>query len=282
MQPEQQHPRAPEQPEADFQIWYREVPAAAAEQEQIAHRHAFQEVIFIEEGAATHSIDTERSQLQGPLVVLVAQGRVHQFMPQPWSRLYVLRFTNDFLPRPVNGLFDQVVSFTSLPVYAPELLYKVKNLFGLMHQEYQRAQPNKTYLRHLLSALLSVLREEQQQRTSAGTNGDESGYSIFSKFLALLDAEFTQHRSVEYYAGQLHITTKKLGELSKAITGDTPSKIIEKRVVLAAKRFLIYTTDSVQQIAYTLGYTDHSHFTRVFRRLEGITPTAFRTQYRQA
>ncbi|MBB6612519.1 helix-turn-helix domain-containing protein [Pontibacter sp. Tf4] len=282
MHPERTKPRAPELPEADFQIWHREVPATEEPQDQRAHRHAFQEIIFIEQGSAKHTIDTAHDELQGPFVALIAQGKVHRFIPKPWTKLYVLRFTNEFLPRPVEGLFSQVVDFTSLAVYTSELQYKIKSLFELMHQEYQQAEPNKVYIRHLLSALLSVLREEQQKRTSGDTAADDSNYSTFSKFLALLDAEFTRHRSVEYYAGQLNITTKKLGELSKAITGDTPSRIIEKRVILAAKRFLIYTTDTVQEIAYTLGYTDHSHFTRAFRRLEGVTPTAFRIQYRQA
>lgn len=282
MQPESTKPREPEQAEADFQIWHREVPATEVPQEQRAHRHAFQEVIFIEQGSARHTIDTEQDELQGPLIALIAQGKVHRFIPQPWTKLYVLRFTNEFLPRPVDGLFSQVVDFTSLPIYTSELHHKIKSLFSLMHQEYQLTEPNKVYIRHLLSALLSVLREEQLKRAAGSTTTGESNYGAFSKFLVLLDAEFTRHRSVEYYADQLNITTKKLGELSKAITGDTPSRIIEKRVILAAKRFLIYTSDSVQEIAYTLGYTDHSHFTRVFRRLEGVTPTAFRTQYRQA
>ncbi|WP_187028326.1 MULTISPECIES: AraC family transcriptional regulator [Pontibacter] len=272
----------PEQPEADFQIYYREVPVTEDKSLQRAHRHAFQEIIFIEEGTATHSIDTEQTELQGPLVALIAQGKVHRFIPQPWTKLYVLRFTNEFLPRPVNGLFNQLVNFTSFAVYTSELHHKIKTLLDLMCQEYQQQAPNKVYIRHLLSALLTVLREEQQKRTVTDTTAGETNYDIFSKFLALLDQEFTHHRSVEYYATQLHITTKKLGELSKAITGETPSRIIEKRVVLAAKRFLIYTQDTVQEIAYTLGYTDHSHFTRVFRRLEGVTPTAFREKYKQA
>ena len=282
MQPARTNRPDPEQPEADFQIWHREVPATEELQAQRAHRHAFQEIIFIEQGSARHTIDTEQDELQGPFVALIAQGKVHHFIPKPWTKLYVLRFTNEFLPRPVDGLFSQVVDFTSLPVYTSELHHKIKSLFNLMHQEYQQAEPNKVYIRHLLSALLSVLREEQQIRTSGDTTAGDKNYSTFSKFLALLDVEFTRHRSVEYYADQLNITTKKLGELSKTITGDTPSRVIEKRIILAAKRFLIYTTDSVQEIAYTLGYTDHSHFTRVFRRLEGVTPTAFRTQYRQA
>ena len=282
MQPARTNRPDPEQPEADFQIWHREVPATEELQAQQAHRHAFQEIIFIEQGSARHTIDTEQDELQGPFVALIAQGKVHHFIPKPWTKLYVLRFTNEFLPRPVDGLFSQVVDFTSLPVYTSELHHKIKSLFSLMHQEYQQAEPNKVYIRHLLSALLSVLREEQQIRTSGDTTAGDKNYSTFSKFLALLDVEFTRHRSVEYYADQLNITTKKLGELSKTITGDTPSRVIEKRIILAAKRFLIYTTDSVQEIAYTLGYTDHSHFTRVFRRLEGVTPTAFRTQYRQA
>jgi AraC-like DNA-binding protein len=38
------------------------------------------------------------------------------------------------------------------------------------------------------------------------------------------------------------------------------------------------TTQPVKVVAWSVGYTDVSHFSRVFKQVTGMTPAAFRAQ----
>ena len=45
-----------------------------------------------------------------------------------------------------------------------------------------------------------------------------------------------------------------------------------------AKRLLFETSQSIDAIASTLGYSDASNFSRAFKRKEGVTPAVYRRQ----
>lgn len=47
-----------------------------------------------------------------------------------------------------------------------------------------------------------------------------------------------------------------------------------------AQRLLQNPNTSVTDIAYTVGFHDHSHFTRTFRRIVGISPSHYRDTYK--
>jgi AraC family transcriptional regulator, transcriptional activator of pobA len=50
------------------------------------------------------------------------------------------------------------------------------------------------------------------------------------------------------------------------------------RLVHEARRHLVYTQASVPAVAYGLGFVDPAHFTRVFSRVVGMAPRAFRNR----
>ncbi|MBL4600423.1 MAG: helix-turn-helix transcriptional regulator [Rhizobiaceae bacterium] len=69
-----------------------------------------------------------------------------------------------------------------------------------------------------------------------------------------------------------------LTRLANKHTGMPISKIIEGRLIQEARRNLAYTSLTVAEIAYRIGYKDPAYFTRVFTRTTGITPTEFRNK----
>jgi AraC family transcriptional regulator, transcriptional activator of pobA len=56
---------------------------------------------------------------------------------------------------------------------------------------------------------------------------------------------------------------------------------IQEEVIMEAKRLLFYTDNTIKQIADDLGFEDHTYFSRVFARAEGMPPQAFRKKYRK-
>jgi AraC-like DNA-binding protein len=60
----------------------------------------------------------------------------------------------------------------------------------------------------------------------------------------------------------------------------TPQKYLRKLRLCIASRALIYTTESLSEIALSCGFADQSHFTREFRRQFGRTPREYREHYR--
>ena len=62
----------------------------------------------------------------------------------------------------------------------------------------------------------------------------------------------------------------------RRLTGRSATTYIQTELALRAKRQLCYTNRSVKEVAYDLGFDDSAYFSRLFTRVVGVSPTAFR------
>ena len=66
--------------------------------------------------------------------------------------------------------------------------------------------------------------------------------------------------------------------LFKQATGVSPHRFVVQRRIDAAMALLTDSSSSITSIARTVGFTTASHFATTFRRMIGVTPTAYRTR----
>ena len=105
---------------------------------------------------------------------------------------------------------------------------------------------------------------------------------IVARFQANLKAYYrgsTKNRNtpnVAYFAELANLSPGYFGDLIRKETGMSPKDIIALHIIDIAKQKLISTPDDVSLIAYDLGYEYPAHFSRMFKRLTGQTPSQFR------
>lgn len=100
------------------------------------------------------------------------------------------------------------------------------------------------------------------------------------KFRELVAKNFAEHKDVGFYADQLNMSAKYLSEVLVEQTGLSAKKWIEFHIMQEAKYLLSFMDRSVKEVAYQLGYTDTSHFSRAFRNYDGQLPTVFKNAVR--
>ena len=91
-----------------------------------------------------------------------------------------------------------------------------------------------------------------------------------------LDEDFKTQREIGFYADKLCVTSKYLSTMLKQETGMTALDWIEKHVVLYAKSCLSSTSMSIQEISDELDFPSQSVFGKYFKRVEGMSPKAYR------
>jgi YesN/AraC family two-component response regulator len=67
----------------------------------------------------------------------------------------------------------------------------------------------------------------------------------------------------------------------KVSLNKTGSDLITERIILEAKRMLVFTNKNIAEIIDELGYTDSAYFFRFFKKQTALTPMAFLEQYRK-
>ncbi len=96
-----------------------------------------------------------------------------------------------------------------------------------------------------------------------------------------LDQHYMDKLSLASISKAMHIGRTKLCTLAKELSGgQTLSYLIAQRRISAAKRLLLQTNLPISAIAEAVGISDYNYFSKVFRSMTDITPSAFRKQFR--
>ena len=106
--------------------------------------------------------------------------------------------------------------------------------------------------------------------------------SLCERFDELLESHMRSQRSATWYAERLGVAAKTLGRATESVLDCTAKQHIDRNVTLEAKRLLIHTDVTVDEVAVTLGFDESTNFVKFFRRVESCTPRAFRDRFRPA
>ena len=105
---------------------------------------------------------------------------------------------------------------------------------------------------------------------------DINQLDIIRKFNVLVDTNYKTKKQVGEYADLLNKSPKTLANLFSIYNDKTPLRIIHERIVLEGKRQLLFTDNTSKEIAYNLGFDDVSPFNKMFKKITGFSPTAFK------
>ena len=75
------------------------------------------------------------------------------------------------------------------------------------------------------------------------------------------------------------MSTRTFKRRFKAATGETPLNYLQGLRIEAAKKKLEQGTDSVEHISENVGYEDMAFFSKLFKRLTGLSPTGYRKKF---
>jgi len=79
----------------------------------------------------------------------------------------------------------------------------------------------------------------------------------------------------------LYKSPKTLSNLFKKNNSPSPLKIINDRIALEAKRLLLFSNKTAEQISYELGYKEAGHFSKFFKLQTGLPPATFKEKHKK-
>ena len=143
----------------------------------------------------------------------------------------------------------------------------------------------KNISRSLIAALMYQLMQVADSHASEvddAASGDDDvqkvgmrRFTYVKQFIELVHKHYSKERSVSFYADKLCISAKYLSFIIKEVTNRTAAEWIDEYVILEAKNMLRFSGMSVQQVAYSLNFSNQSAFGKYFKHLTGLSPTQF-------
>ncbi len=246
------------------------------------HRHnGLHQLFFLGSGSGVAHLDGEETRLQAPCLLLVREMCVHDFHWEPPVSGHVLTLARPLCQRLEQYRHVPLQALAQTRLYALDetALAQFTDLFEQLLAEYRRdATARIAALEALLSLLLVQLARLGDHSGQAREEGGRSGRYL-QGFTALIEAHHHQQQPVSFYAGQLGITPTYLNALCRELSGQSALALIHGRLLVAAKRSLIYSDAGISEIAWALNFSEPAYFSRFFKRLTGLSPRAFRERH---
>jgi AraC-like DNA-binding protein len=154
---------------------------------------------------------------------------------------------------------------------------KLKLLLAMFMDEFKTTDNiQNELLLALLKRLISYITRLARLEYVPEKKVQEEKYHLIRKFNLLVETHFREEHSVSFYARQLYKSPKTLSNLFAIYNSKTPSQVIQERILIEAKRLLTYTSKTVKQITFELGFEDVSYFSHFFKKHTSLSPVDFR------
>lgn len=119
--------------------------------------------------------------------------------------------------------------------------------------------------------LLEVCERIQDKRSGKARN-------IIDRIRAVMDQRYAENLTVADVAASVYLSSTYVSLLFKQETGETVYEYLTKVRIERAKELLGDPQYKFYEVCEAVGYSDPSHFSKIFKKYTGFTPSSFRDQ----
>ena len=151
----------------------------------------------------------------------------------------------------------------------------LKSLFSGLIREHGSGSPLRQQMERLLVSqlMITVFR-------CTGLEIKQLQDPVVSDLKRQLECHFSETFTLEALAAKYCISISSLAHRFQATTGTSVMDYLLSCRMAQAKQLLANTDRSIGDIVETCGFSDNSNFSRRFKQLNGLSPSAFRRKYR--
>jgi len=271
----------------EFYIFTLEETYPDTRQTMPPYRRGFYQIALLEDSFdATVRLESDAVGRTETLLFFAAPDHVLSWIRGERQRGYIIYFKSELLTHhsnPVEVMFPffsvSSMNLISLDEMTIENKAALKEHFARIYRDFHSAH---SYRLQKIAVFLTALLydcKDLYERNAENREAHPDGSLVVTRFKKLVWQCFAHNRTISDYATCLNISADYLSAIVKERTGKNARDIVAERVLLEAKRLLLYTQFSVAEIADHLQFSEPSHFARFFRRHTGDRPLAFRRQH---
>lgn len=247
------------------------------------------EVLIIKctEGEARILINSNEHRFVADTNFLLSDGVMLKFLEcSDDFSITALRFSSNFFNEiypTLDGRAIEVMPFSAPDLYTKESVELLDLIFRQLCCLYERQEhsyKNKILIHLVTSYIFEIYEQTHKHIENRMSFPLDHKSLLLDKFYCLCIEQHLYHRNIEYYAEKLNITSRYLYKLCQESFHMTPKQCIDYIISGNAKKMLLSTDLSTQQIANELNFSDQSAFGQFFKRNVGMSPTDFRNKFK--
>ncbi|MCS4165902.1 MULTISPECIES: AraC family transcriptional regulator [Sphingobacterium] len=149
----------------------------------------------------------------------------------------------------------------------------LQELFRLLYNELLSELPYRELFENLLkSAILKII------KLSSSNLALNRRQEIAMMFKQLVHKNFKKQKNISFYADKLAVSTNYLNRCVFSVFKKSSKELILEVLIMHSQFLLFESTKSIADICYELDFSDPSYFSRLFKKIVGVSPTSYRNR----
>lgn len=107
-------------------------------------------------------------------------------------------------------------------------------------------------------------------------DGNNRSEELYNQFLDTVEHYFNRYADVAFYAEQLNVSPRYLGQVTRRIADRSPKSVIDERITTEMALLLTTTSKPLKEIADLLGFSSQAHLSRFFKKQKGLSPSQYK------
>jgi AraC-like DNA-binding protein len=248
---------------------------------QDLHRHDFFFILTITCGKGNHGIDFVPYTVSRHSIFIMRPGQVHHLSLKAGSEGFLIEFKPEFY-QPKNTMssaqWRRITGMGCYKLSPAKFDFLNAQLEAMLEEFTSRREGFEAATRAYLDIfIIQLLRDGGFDIKSPGKTFTR--HELVDQFLDLVESNFITEKQTARYAAMMNVSVYQLNSATQKAFGKSATDLINEHILLEAKRYLLASSNLVNQIAYLLGYEDVSYFIRFFKKHTGLTPEYFRRQF---
>ena len=114
------------------------------------------------------------------------------------------------------------------------------------------------------------------QRPKGYTEDNSRSGELYNLFLDAIDRFYHHYSDVAFYAEQLGVSARYLGQVTRSIAHRSPKAMIDERITTEITQLLTSTNKPLKEIAQMFGFSSQAHLSRYYKKQTSHTPSEIR------
>src|SRR5690606_17384790 len=246
--------------------------------------------ILTKDGSGVYYLDDNKFPFDSRSIYFTNPGHIKSYELNESKEALIITLSEKFLRENVHSEIYGEFPFLLAEKTPPKKLLKndFEEFDSLYAQIFNEFNKESEYKNKILGNLFMVILLKIKEKFWSAYNPIEEGNrdsQIVKSFKRLLEIEFRKvlndkqndvKLQAQHFAQKLNLHPNYLNSVIKSKTGRTVNDWISKRTLSIAKSLLLSTSHSSKEIAYKLGFSEPTHFSRFFKKHTQVSPNIFR------
>ena len=246
--------------------------------------------IITKDGSGVYYLDDNKFPFDSGTIYFTNPGHIKSYELHESNDSFIITLSESFLRENVHSEIYREFPFLLAEIVPPQKMTENDfEEFEILYKQILREfNKDSEYKNKILGNLFMVLLLKIKEKFWSNYNPIEEGNKnsqIVKSFKKLLESEFSKVMDNDQndskllaldFADRLNIHPNYLNAVIKSKTGRTVNDWISNRSLSLAKSLLMNTSLSSKEIAYKLGFSEPTHFSRFFKNHTQLSPNTFR------